>query len=513
MMRSRICLLAMSAIALLGATKPPAQVQLINEFASVLASGDQQRFESFAAKAFDPAVLRDTPAVDQAAAIARMYEDTGGLRIDHLAAERPGAILAEAHDAMTGSLQCLTIAFSRHGGQSWIKDIAVKPIYAAGPSLAPPADAEIVELLSGIAARFDARGLMSGVLLVAKGDRVLLERAYGFASIAHRDPMTLDTRLNVASIGKVITGVAIAQLVAAKRLSYDDAVGRYLSAPVDETIRKKVTIRQLLSHTSGLGPRDYYEFPEWDSARPQLRDIASYLDLIEREKISVGAPQGRFLYSNTGYVLLGAIIEKVTGESFYNYVERHVFLPAGMTSALYAQTDAEIPNIADPLTNLFPIGPNQYRYHLGTPRRAIYELAARGGPQGGATLTAHDLLRLETALQTGRLISADRLAEMERPASPSGAGAKGLSGDVREGLGIEVIRQNGHRFFGHTGGDLGVASSIYRYPDRDMTIIILTNRDPRAARVLTSYSRSLMTRNVIGGAQIPAQSCELPTSN
>ena len=505
-MRPRIYVFAIAALAVLGASKSSAEG--VNDFVSVLGSGDQQRFEDFAAKAFDPQVLRETPAVDQAATIARIYDDTGGLRVQRIVAENPGATVAEAYDAMTGSRQCITISLSTPGGRGWIKDISVRPLYAAGRDLAPPSDAEIVGALSSIAARFDARRLMSGVVLVAKGDRILFERAYGYSSIAHGDPMTVNTRLNVASIGKVITGIAIAQLVAAGRLSYDDLVGRHLAAPVDQKIREKVTLRQLLSHTAGLGPRDYYEYPEWDSARPQLRDVGSYLGLVRREKITVGAPQGKFLYSNAGYVLLGAIIEKVSGESFYNYVERNIFLPAGMTRALYAETDAEIPHVADPLTNLFPIGPNQYRYRLGTPRRAIYELAARGGPQGGASLTAHDLLRLQTALRNGRLINADRLAEMERPASPSGAGAKGLSGDIREGLGIEVIRQNGHRFFGHTGGDLGIASSTYRYPDRDITIIILTNRDPRAARVLTSHSRAMMTRNVLDGVDVPAQRCE-----
>lgn len=511
-MRCKYRLLAISALAMSGATSPPSGREIVDSFAAVLAGGDQQQFERYAEKAFDPAVLSQGVAVDQAAAMARMYDDTGGLRGARVIVESPQVIVAEARDVITGSRQCLILAVSAKGGRRWIRDFSIKPLYPASRTMSPPSDAEVVADLSGVAARFDARGLMSGVLLIAKGERILFERAYGFASIAHRNPMTLGTRLNVASIGKVVTGVAVAQLVEAGRLSYDDPVGRYLSAPTDAAIRDKVTIRQLLSHTGGLGPRDYYEFPEWDSARPQLRDIASYLDLIQREKISVGAPQGQFLYSNTGYVLLGAIIEKVSGEDFYSYVERHIFRPAAMTRALYAETDAELPDVADPLTNLFPIGPNEYRYRMGRPRRAIYELGARGGPQGGATLTASDLLRLETALRTGRLISAERVAEMERPASPSGAGAKGLSGDVREGLGIEIVRKNGHRFYGHTGGDLGIAASIYQYPDRDMTIIVLTNRDPRAARVLTSYSRALMTRNVLEGAAVPAQRCSRPAA-
>ena len=99
------------------------------------------------------------------------------------------------------------------------------------------------------------------------------------------------------------------------------------------------------------------------------------------------------------------------------------------------------------------------------------------------------------------------------PASPSGAGAAGLTGDVREGLGIEVITQNGHKLFGHTGGDLGIASMVYWYPGTGYTTILLTNRDPRAARVLANLSRSLLTRQSINGAVPPPQGCEPPKTD
>ncbi len=502
---------AVAAVAAEAAAGPPLPARaIVDEFVQVFATGDQARFEQFARDRLDPTALAETSAPDQAATLARLYDDTGGIRVERIVAQRRGVIVAEGRDAMTGTRQCVTFAQSVTGGKPSIREFSARPLYPAGARLSAPSAEEVVAKLSSIAARFDARGLMSGVLLIAQGDRVLFERAYGYASVAHRDPMTLGTRLNIASIGKVITGVAIAQLVDAGRLSYDDKVGSYLPNTVDPAIRSRATIRQLLSHTSGLGPRDYYEFSEWDSARPLLRDVPAYLDLVKREKITVGSPQGQFLYSNAGYVVLGAIIEKVSGQSFYDYVEQHIFRPAGMTSAFYGEADGEVENVAEPLTNLFSIGPNAYRYRRGMPRKAIYELAARGGPMGGATLTAHDLLRFELALGSGKLISAARRAEIETPTSPSGAGAKGLSGDVREGLGVEVVRQNGHLLFGHTGGDLGVAASMYIYPDHDLTIIVLTNRDPRAGRVLTSYSRALLTRNVIAGAASPPQHCAIP---
>jgi hypothetical protein len=122
-------------------------------------------------------------------------------------------------------------------------------------------------------------------------------------------------------------------------------------------------------------------------------------------------------------------------------------------------------------------------------------------------MTARDLFRFYRAFHGGKLVSSARKQEMFTPSSPAGAGATGLSGDVREGLGTEVVRQNGHLFFGHTGGDLGVAASAYWYPDSDYTIIVLTNRDPRAARILTNFSRALLTRQTLAGATPPGQHC------
>ena len=165
-----------------------------------------------------------------------------------------------------------------------------------------------------------------------------------------------------------------------------------------------------------------------------------------------------------------------------------------MTGAGYPELDAEIPNVADPLTNLHNLDPDTLVYRSGTPRKAMAELAGRGGPQGGPVMSARDLLKFDQALRSGKLVSAARFKEMMTPISPSGAGAPGLVGDVREGLGIEVVRQNGHLLYGHTGGDLGVASMTYFYPDSGYTIILLTNRDPRAGRVLANVSRAPYSR-------------------
>lgn len=485
---------------------------LVAQTLTALDRGDQEAYEQFAASRFSRSALDKESAATRASSLARLYTDTGGVVLDRIVGSSKHWIQAEGIDRMSGTRQCLTLRVTRTPKAILLDDIAASALYEAGPSLMPPTTEEIVERLSGTADRFAARGLMSGVMLIAQGDEIRFERAYGYASLAHQTPMTVTTRLNTASIAKMFTGAAIARLVAEGRLSYDDTVGKHLTDLSSERIRNDVTIRQLLTHTAGLGPLDYYEKDEWNAAKPLLRDVPSWLDLVQREKIDVDAPSGQYLYSNAGYVILGKIIERVTGDDFYRHIARDVFGPAGMSRSFYAETDAEAPDVAEPTTNLFNIGLNNYIYRLGTPRRAIYELAARGGPQGGATVTARDLFLFIKALRSGQLVRPDLLQEMLTAQSPAGAGASSLGGSVREGLGVEVAVMNGHRFHGHTGGDIGIASSAYWYPESGYTIIILTNRDPRAARVLTGLARTMINRQTVGGAPIPPQRCTPPVS-
>ena len=488
------------ALSLLLMTGSPSLESLL----AVLVTGDQTAYEQFAQKNYSPAALAEYPAAGQADSLARIYTDTGGFQLERITGEGPDSVQAEAVDRITKSRHCLTL--TRKDGL--IADFTTRALYPAGPQLTTPEPDELVQTVSRIAGEYTSRDLFSGVILIAKGDKVVFEKAYGKASVAWNAPMTLRTRLNVASIGKMLTGVAIAQLVDAGKLSYDDTVGKLLPDYPEKAVRESVTVRQLLSHTSGLGPKDYYQGEAWQT-RSRLRSVADYLKVVEQTTSRAGEP-GKYSYMNSGYVILGAIIERVTGGSFYDYVQEHVFKPAGMTHSFYPEMDSEDSDVAVPLTNLFNDSfdkGQEYIYRLGRPRNAIYELAGRGGPQGGAYLTARDLFAFVKTLRGGALVSAARFKEMTMAQSGPGAGAGGLTGSAREGLGIEVVTRNGHTFFGHTGGDLGVASLVYWYPDTGYTTIVLSNRDPRAPRVLANVTRALITRRTIDGGAPPDQTC------
>jgi CubicO group peptidase (beta-lactamase class C family) len=455
------------------------RLNVLDEFIDTLSSGDQALYETFVKRRYSHTALAKASTEQQAAALARIYAETGGFKQLQVVGETEGVLVAEVSDNIVGQRYCLLFRREREDGRESIADFDVRPIYASGPNLDTPAPALLAQRIDAAATSYTRRGLFSGVILLAKDDKIIMEKAYGMASLAYLTPMTTHTRLNIASIGKMITGAAIAQLVGAGKLSYDDLVGRVLPDLPNKAVREKVTVRQC--------PNDYYQGPQWESARPRLRTVADYMKLVA--DAGMGTEPGKYLYSNSGYVILGAIIEKLTGVSYYDYVREHIFQAAGMNHSFYHEMDSEDPDVAIPLTNLF----NQdkgYLYHLGLPRNAIYELAARGGPQGGAFMTARDMFAFKRALLSGKLMPSAMVTQMTTAHGSSGAGAPGMAGETREGLGVEVVTRNGHTFFGHTGGDLGVASMLYWYPDTGYTTILLSNRDPRAARVLANLSTS-----------------------
>jgi CubicO group peptidase (beta-lactamase class C family) len=477
---------------------------LLDRLVKILNMADQQAFQAFINANYTPSSLAEEDAEHRAAALARTLTDTGGFANTRIVSETSSQVLAEARARITDIPYCLRLHRVQQQNAELATDFTAREMFPMGPPLRTPSPREVRDDVDALASRYAAHDLFSGVILIAHDQRIVLHKAYGQASVTPPVPMKIATRLSVASIGKMFTGVAIAQLVDAGKLSYDDTVGTVWPEYPDADVREHVTIRQLLTHTSGLGPGDYYDNPRYPELWRSLHSVQDYLKLV------VGTPRagkpGEYAYSNSGYVLLGAIIERVSHETYYEYVRKHVFWPAEMSRSLFAEWDETMPDVARPLSNFYPRGVNGYIYRLG-PFNPQVEMPPRGGPQGGAHVSAGDLFSFVEALRNSRLVSRARFEEMITPGSPSGAGAAGLAGDVREGLGIEVVTLNGHTFFGHTGGDFGVASLLYWYPDTGYTTILLSNRDPRAARVLANFIRTLVTRESIHGAAPPPRPC------
>lgn len=311
------------------------------------------------------------------------------------------------------------------------------------------------------------QGRFSGAVLGAVEGEPVLARAWGLADRATAAANTVDTRYNIASIGKLFTTVGVAQLMEAGKLALDDRLAAHL--PDIAPAVADVTIAQLLTHSSGLG--SYFAAPDWNERRASIRTVADYRALIDER--SQFAPGERYEYSNSGFILLGAVIERLTGQDFYSAMQERVFAPAGMTRTGYPTLD-EADDLAVPYTNgCFARPPS-----VCTPGDwvdAHPTSGVRGGPAGGGASTVRDLHAFTEALKSGRLIRPETLAlftaergRMARQGGPMDA----------YGLGFGRLTVHGLPTWGHNGGTPGAAGQVDVFETAPITLIVLVNQDP-----------------------------------
>lgn len=300
-------------------------------------------------------------------------------------------------------------------------------------------------------------GQFSGAVLVAEGGAVRFEGAYGLASREFSAPNTLDTRFDIGSITKDFTRVAIAQLVASGALGIDDPVGRHLPAYPNAEVRDKVTVGHLFVHRSGVG--DYFTEEWWHTPMGALRDHQDYIEIWGPKPLAF-EPGSRSEYSNFGFTVLGAIIEAVSGMSYFDYIDKNVFQPAGMTASGFFETDQIVPDVAVGYTLMDGRGERGE-----TLRKNIYLEPAKGGPWGKTYATARDLWRFWDALSHHRLAPAAYTPWILLDGPPPGDGdSPGTDPVLEVGLG---------------GGGPGMAAELRA--SSGWLVIVLANLDPPAA--------------------------------
>jgi CubicO group peptidase (beta-lactamase class C family)/predicted aspartyl protease len=295
-----------------------------------------------------------------------------------------------------------------------------------------------------------AGGKFAGAVLIARDGKPVVKQACGLADRERRLANTVDTRFNIGSLGKTFTAVAIAQLVEVGKLSFDDPIGKYLSSFPRE-VADQITIGQLLTHTSGLGD----VFMRWHPTAPAQLDVSEVMTRIVREPIRF-EPGSRFAYSNSGYVVLGAVIEAVSGQDYFDYVRAHVFKPAGMTrTGWYAL--GEVPNMAH-----------------GYARVDTSRAWVAGNPSGGVYSTVGDLLKFAKALLSNKLLRPEMTTTVlaGKVDTPRPGPAK-----TRYGYGFEEEVRSGVRIVGNGGGQPGIEAQLRIFPERGYTVIVLTNQE------------------------------------
>jgi CubicO group peptidase (beta-lactamase class C family) len=320
-------------------------------------------------------------------------------------------------------------------------------------------EADAVAALSARAEDRARAGEFSGAVLVARHGKVLLQRAWGQADRKSRTPNTVRTKFRLGSMNKMFTAVATLQLVEAGKLALDDPIGKHLPDYPNRALASKVTVRHLLTHTGGTG--DIFG-PDYDKNRLKLRDHGDYLDLYGSRPLGF-EPGARWEYSNYGFVLLGALIEAVSGVSYYDYVRERVFRPAGMTATDSLPESQDVPGRA--------VG---YTGSRGSRMPNSDWLPWRGTAAGGGYSTVGDLLRFAQALSSGTLISKATLA---KATSPQRQGY---------GYGFAVGGQRPSPHYGHSGGAPGMNGELRIFPKSGYVVVSLSNLDPPAASQLVS---------------------------
>lgn len=296
---------------------------------------------------------------------------------------------------------------------------------------------------------------ISGALLVAQKGKVLFSWSGGKADRLAGQANNLETKFRIASVGKMFTAVAVLQLVEAGKISLDDSIAKHLGNYPDQSIAKRITIRQLLNHTSGLGDVFDDDFNKNSSA---LKTHSDYMRHYGSRPLGFD-PGTQDAYSNFGYIVLGAIIESVSGQSYYDYVEQHVFKPAGMLSTGAEPESVNIPGRALAYTN-----------EKGKWIEEKASLPWRGTAAGGCYSTVGDLLKFAQALQEGKLISSTLLEAATTPQNNKRWYGYGF---MPSGKGDE------HRY-GHEGGATGMNAVVFIYPGKGFVVIGLSNFDPAA---------------------------------
>jgi CubicO group peptidase (beta-lactamase class C family)/predicted aspartyl protease len=418
-------------------------------FLEALAKGGEPEMRAFLEANVSPEALQRRSLEERLKVMQEMRANHGRLELLAVVDTKPDHVDVEVRTEDGGRL---SIGFLfEPGAPHRLLGLRVMDIAEGGgarrrapepePTGLPLTDEQVVTELRALLETRAAQGTFSGAVLLAKEDRVLFREAYGLASREAGVPNRPETRFNLGSINKSFTRLAIEQLAAAGRLQLSDTLDLWVPEyPADKA--RKITLQHLIEHRGGTG--DFFG-PRYDAAdRSRLRTLRDWLPLFADLPLAF-EPGTRQQYSNAGYLLLGLVVEKASGQSYDDYVREQIFAPAGMSSTAALPVDDATPNRATGYTR-------ELGASLQDNRRT---LPFRGSSAGGGYSTVDDLLRFANALRSGKL------------------------GSMRGGLGV-------------AGGAPGINAALEMRGD--YTAVVLANLDPPAAEQVASQLRDLVRR-------------------
>ncbi len=341
----------------------------------------------------------------------------------------------------------------------------------------------IVELadLNSYIDNLSAADKFSGSVLVAKHGEVLYKNAFGMANKEYGIPNRTDTKFNLGSLNKTFTAVAIMKLAEDGLLHVDDLIGKYLPHfPSD--MANKVTIHHLLTHTSGTG---LYWNDKFKASFTSLKTVNDYIPLFIADPL-LFEPGTKWFYSNSGYIILGAIIESVSEQDYFSFVKDNVYLQANMINSDCYDLEFDVPNLA--------IGYTRFGTEEGGPyRNNVFLHVVKGGPAGGGYSTVEDLLLFDIALRKNKLLSPEwtTLATTDKFLS------YGPDMQMRYGYGFMDVTLKGERIIGHNGGFPGVSALLNMYMNSGYTLAVLSNYDQGVIGVQKKFDELFFNNEMV----------------
>ncbi|MFL9895888.1 serine hydrolase domain-containing protein [Paraburkholderia sp. RL17-381-BIF-C] len=342
------------------------------------------------------------------------------------------------------------------GGSGRIFEMTARPTLTRNATRPRLATTDLAEQARALCEKGFNAGVFSGAVLIAHGGEVLFEYACGHANKRFHINNGPDTKFNLGSANKMFTAVALAQLTETGQLSFEDSLDNYLSDEwLPASVSRRVKIKHLPTHTSGLG--SYFNETFFKTSRDLFRSIDDFKVLV-RDDSPAFEPGSEFLYSNSGMLLAGAVIERVTGADYFSYVLDRIFAPSEMF-------DTDCYDIDDPIENLamgyVPTSQNRSGW-----RENIFTHVAKGGPAGGGFSTVRDLHRFAMTLLSDRLISRKTRDLLWR----DHIGAQ-------YGYGFFVSGEGSDLKVGHAGGFPGISADFEIQLNGGFVTVVLSNYD------------------------------------
>jgi D-alanyl-D-alanine carboxypeptidase len=435
-------------------------LQVVNEWVAAVNSGDTSKMTQFWQR-----YSHDSPA-ERVAHDQRLGAMTHGFTLVKVIKDdgsHTEVLLKEGR----GTYSELDIDFASTS-PPLIRGISGHPL--AGPSDIPTRtaanDQELVSLVRSHVGDSSAHDPFSGAILIAHNGVMVLKQAWGMADREKQIKNTVDTQFCIGSMNKMFTAIAVLQLVQQGKLSLDGTISDYWPDYPNHDLATHVRIRHLLSHMGGTG--DIFT-PEYEAHRAEIKTLADYVKLYGNRPTDF-EPGSRMEYSNYGYILLGRLIEIVSHEPYEEYVEKHVFAPAGMT---HTESRPEVEHVAGRAVG-YTKGPGGLEPNTSA-------LPWSGTPAGGGYSTVGDLFRFAQGLQSGKLLDPVLLKQATTDQTHKGYG-----------FGFYVLPDSG---YGHGGGAPGINGEMHILPTQGYVVVVLANRDPFMATAMERFIEEVLPQS------------------